>query len=252
MSLDRPRPVSIQPRRAALGLLLAAAVASSAAAETIDQTYSFAFFGSGTAVNELHLFDQFNPRWGTLTGVSLTITGTSFGSFAVSNSDPEPIDLFNPSYRLRVTFSGSGAPNATTTSPTAFVTNPAIPLSPSVYELGGSTTQTFTLNENGQQLTQLTRDLSGYMLYFTSTSSAVGAGNFNVPLSLTSLFAIGTDNGSAMTVNSANLQTVAPVTLTYTYTPAVPEPSTYAMAAAGVGLLGLLRLRRAGRSAAKA
>jgi hypothetical protein len=238
-----------------LGLFLAAAVASSAAADTMDQTYSFAFFGSGTAVNELHLFDQFNPRWGTLTGVSLMITGTSFGSYAVSNSDPDPIHLFNPAYRLRVTFSGSGAPDNTTTSPTAFVTTPSIPLStatPSSYELAGSTTQTFTLTGDGQQLTQLTRDLTSYQTYFTSTSSAVGAGTFNVPLSITSLFAIGTDNGPAMTLNSANLQTVAPITLRYTYTPAVPEPSTYAMAAAGAGLLGLLRWRRAARSAAKA
>lgn len=218
-------------------LALVALLATPAMAETSFQDQPYSVVGTtGTAATQSLTWDKFDPTLGTLTGVSLSIGGTASGSVSVTNNDVDPINLFDFFNRVRLTFSGTGSkPGAQTSTNTALVSSPVIPTSPGTYPLAGETTQPFSLNPGSQELSGLSNNLDAFVAYFT------GPGTFTT--SLIQLPAIGSSNSGFTTVDNAGLSAFGMVSIVYTYQP-VPEPSTYALAAIGLGVAGYVRSRR--------
>jgi hypothetical protein len=199
-------------------------------AETITQTKPFSGLSSGSVSLT---WDQFNPAVGTLTGISLTINGTASGSFNVFNTDSvDPANLSNPKNRLRLTFSGSGAPAVQQTTQTTMTTSPGMP-----YQLSSGSSASFNLSPDPQFIGSVTNSLFASASYFT------GLGTLSS--SLVQPFTLTSDNSGNTTVDYNSLSASGYVEVVYTYQ-AVPEPSTYAMALAGLayGSYSLFRRRK--------
>ena len=211
---------------------LALGLASLVRAETVLQSnpYSVADSPFPQTLN----WNKFDPSLGTLTGVSLTINGTSSGSVFVQNTGFDNVNLNNFRNKVRLTFSGTiSNPGAQSSANTLISTSPSIPASPAVYTLAGSSEQ-FDLAGN-QALTSLSNDLTAFLSYFT------GPGSFTTDIF--QLPAIASSDGGFTVVDNSSLATGGVVSMVYTYSP-VPEPSTYALAALGVGVAGFVRARR--------
>lgn len=220
---------------AALGMV--ALLATPAMAETSFQDKPYSVVGtSGTAATQSLTWDKFDPTLGTLTGVSLSIGGTASGSVSVTNNDVDALNLFDFFNRVRLTFSGTGSkPGTQTTTSTALVSSPLIPTTPGTYSLAGETTQPFSLSPSSQALSGLSNNLDAFVSYFT------GPGTFTT--SLIQLPAIGSTNSGFTSIDNDGLSSFGLVSIVYTYQP-VPEPSTYALAAIGLGIAGYVRSRR--------
>ena len=206
-------------------------LSSLVSAETVLQSNPYSVGGSFPQTLN---WNKFDPSLGTLTGVSLTINGTSSGYVLVQNTDVDPIDLNNFFNRVRLTFSGTiSKPGAQSSANTLISTTPSIPESPAVYTLTNGTEQ-FDLASN-QALTSLSNDLTAFLSYFT------GPGSFTTDIF--QLPSVGSSNGDATDLENSSLATGGVVSIVYTYSP-VPEPSTYALAALGLGIAGFVRARR--------
>jgi hypothetical protein len=199
------------------------------------QSNPYSVAGTGSSTAQTLNWNKFDPSLGTLTGVSLTINGTSSGYVLVQNTDVDPIDLNNFFNRVRLQFSGTNSkPGAQSSANTLISTSPLIPASPAVYQLPGGNTEQFDL-DSAQALTGLSNDLTAFLSYFT------GPGSFTT--NVFQLPAIASSDGGATNVDNSSLATGGVVSMVYTYSP-VPEPSTYALAALGLGVAGFVRARR--------
>ena len=208
-------------------------LSSLVSAETVLQSNPYSVADSPTP--QTLNWNKFDPSLGTLTGVSLTINGTSSGSVLVQNTDFDTIDLNNFFNRVRLTFSGTiSNPGAQSSANTLISTTPSIPASPAVYRLSADSAMQFDL-DSAQALTGLSNDLTAFLSYFT------GPGSFTT--AIFQLPAIASSDGGATVVDNSSLATGGVVSMVYTYSP-VPEPSTYALAALGLGVAGFVRARR--------
>lgn len=235
--ISRIRSFSVRALCLASALGLVASLALPAVAETSFQDKPYTVVGtSGTAATESLTWDKFDPTLGTLTGVSLSIGGTASGSVSVSNTDVDALNLFDFFNRVRLTFGGTGSkPAAQTATNTALVSSPLIPTAPGTYSLAGESTQGFSLSPATQELSGLSNNLDAFLAYFT------GPGTFTT--SLIQLPAIASSNSGFTTIDNSGLSAYGMVSIVYTYQP-VPEPSTYALAAIGLGVAGFVRNRR--------
>jgi hypothetical protein len=173
----------------------------------------------------VHTWNQFDSSLGTLTGISLTIDGTVTGSFDVFNVDPfDPANLSIPRDRLRLTFSGSGAPSAQQTTQTTLTTTPAMP-----YRMEPLSNESFNLAPNPQSLDSVNNNLFAFANFFTGTGT--------LSSTLIQPFVLASDNSGNTTVDYSQMFASGSVSLDYTYD-AVPEPSTYALF--GIGALALV------------
>ena len=198
------------------------AITSAAHTATITQLQSF----SGLSTNSLvQTWNQFDSTLGTLTGISLTIDGTVTGSFNVSNVDSiDPANLSNPRDRLRLTFTGSGAPPVQQTTQTTLTTTPAMP-----YEMDPLSNGSFNLGPIPQSLGSVNNNLFTFASFFT------GLGTLSS--TLIQPFVLTSDNSGNTIVDYSQMFASGSVSLDYTYN-AVPEPSTYALF--GIGALALV------------
>ncbi|MCE9586776.1 MAG: PEP-CTERM sorting domain-containing protein [Verrucomicrobia bacterium] len=211
-----------------LGGILASGTANAA---TINQLQSF----SSLSTNSLVLtWNQFDSALGTLTGISLIIDGTVTGSFDVFNSDlVDPATLSNPKDRLRLTFSGLGAPSAQQTAQTTLTTIPAMQ-----FTIATNSNQSFNLGLNPQSLGSVNNNLFAFAEFFTGTGT--------LSSTLVQPFVLTSDNSGNTTVDYSQMFASGSVSIDYTYD-AIPEPSTYALM--GLGALALVVAYRRKRSA---
>jgi hypothetical protein len=198
------------------------AITSAAHTATINQLQSF----SALSTNSLNLtWNQFDSSLGTLTGISLTIDGTVTGSFDVFNVDSiDPATVGDPKDRLRLIFSGSGAPSAQQTTQTTLTTTPAMP-----YEMEPLSNESFNLGPIPQSLGSMNNNLFTFASFFTGPGTL--SSTLFQPFTLTS------NNSGNTTVDYSQMFASGSVSLDYTYD-AVPEPSTYALF--GIGALALV------------
>jgi len=216
---------------------LALGLSSLVRAETVLQSNPYSVAGS--PFPQTLNWNKFDPSLGTLTGVSLTINGTSSGYVLVQNTDVDPLEISNFFNKVRLTFSGTiSNPGSQTSANTLISTDPSIPSSPAVYQLSGGSTEQFDLG-SAQALTGLSNDLTAFLSYFT------GPGSFTT--NVFQLPAIASSNSGFTDVENSSLATGGVVSIVYTYSP-VPEPSTYAMALAGLACGGYSVFRRRKRA----
>jgi hypothetical protein len=193
------------------------AITSAAHAATINQLQSF----SGLSTNSLvQTWNQFDSTLGTLTGISLTINGTVTGSFKVFNVDSiDPATVGNPKDRLRLTFSGSGAPSTQQTTQTTITTTPAW-----WYTIDPLSNESFNLSPNPQSLGSVNNNLFAFAEFFIGTGT--------LSSTLIQPFVLTSDNSGNTIVDYSQMFASGNVSLDYTYA-AVPEPSTYALFSLG-------------------
>ena len=220
---------------------LAWAPAASASTLSISQTNAFVVSGVSSPFGID--WQKFDPSLGQLTDVLLSFSGTASGSISLTNTDVEfAITASNPRDRLRLTFSGSGAPTMITSLSTALTTNPPMPVT-----LQPEFSETFTLPSPQALVAVSGTSLNSWKAYFT------GLGTVSSSINQSPLLNQSTD-GSTGVEDYSNLQSNGTVTLTYVYT-AVPEPPTIMLA--GLGVVGAVvvdrsrRLRRARATGAR-
>ncbi len=197
-------------------------------ADTILQSSTYSL--SGTTPQPV-AWNQFDPSVGTLTGISLTVNGTTTGSFTMSNTSTDPIFLSNPQAALRAIFaSGTDSPGTKNGSLTTLPTTPSMS---TPYSLSGTSSQQFSISAL-TALSPISSDLTVNSSYFTGLGSVLM--NLLHRLAVTS-----TDTGSTEQ-SIASLGTDGVATLQYTFT-AVPEPASLAVLG-GCVLGAFLTVRR--------
>lgn len=169
------------------------------------------------------VFDKFDMSLGTLTGVTVELKNTLRGSVTVINNHT------------------SGA-----TSNYWVTAGGQLDADFGAFQLSASdqTTVPFALNPGQTGYTPLS--------WFTTGSVSYGSGDAQLSLFLgggqyhgTLTGVSNTDNdGTSNVTYSPELFMDGQVKVTYTYTTAVPEPETYAMLLAGLGLVGAIARRR--------
>lgn len=225
-----------------LAFLLAAWWTVSCPRDVFAQTVSFVQNFSITGNNTQSLsFSKFDPSLGTLTGITLTFTGTTAGTFTVTDQDPDVDTSVNGlTDRLRVIFPALSSGTFLQT-PVTTVTGNVTPTLPKV--LAEGQTVEFTLASsslagmtNANVYAQV--GSTNADAYFIGGNPVVGT----VTADVRQLFSLNTDAGVAPATNFGNVTTPGAATLTYIYT--VPEPSSVALAVVGVGFAAVLATRR--------
>jgi hypothetical protein len=182
------------------------------------------------------LLGKFDTHLGTLTSIDFSVTGLTQGTSKVENKDAI---ARNFTTTLSSTFTLS---NGSTTLVTAV--NPVFSQNFSFTAYDGRTDFAGTSGAS----TGLISHSQSNSFHSTSAAdfaafSANGGGNISLALA-----AVGASRviGSGNFVSSITTQSGGNVSVTYNYLP-VPEPETYAMMLAGLGLLGLTRRRSNGK-----
>ena len=256
-----------------LAAVLAASVASAAtitystpvdfAGIPVTDTYNFsgtfgAGFGpAGNGGGEALPFRKFDPAYGTLTGVSITING-SIGTNADTNSE-----AFGSESYLSVTNTSGSTQNYSEfysirlylmdNNPTCFAAIEDNFNTGVTEETSGCMLSSMALNfnnteqlENGQTSTHslvnagVMNAFSGITGTITNLSNFVGTGSFPLQIFLESSNLITNDAGNA----NATFEAFAGVTgsVTYTYDEAAtPEPGTMFLTGGALLVVGLLR-----------
>jgi hypothetical protein len=200
-------------------------LSSLVSAETVLQSNPYSVGGSFPQTLN---WNKFDPSLGTLTGVSLAINGTSSGYVLVQNTGVDVLYISGFYNKVRLTFSGTISNPGSQTS-----ANTLISTDPSIAQLPAFSAEQFNLH--AEALTGLSNDLTAFLSYFT------GPGSFTTDIF--QLPSVGSSNGDATDLENSSLATGGVVSIVYTYSP-VPEPSTYALAALGLGIAGFVRARR--------
>ena len=226
-----------------LSLLFAVAALtfSSSQAAIVFQTQNYSNVNGSTAGSGLSLnWDKFDTGLGTLTGITMEITGSISGSFDLINNDPTPVDIYNSSSTFRMNFSaGTGAPsNIFGTAVSPISTTPGTGALPGT-TVAASSSQTFTINGPISLYSSGPTDFFANASYF----SAAGPASFS-----TILFRnfTATVDGSLFTLDTTSAVMGGTINLTYEYTPtsAIPEPGTWAAAALLAGGAAYARWRK--------
>ncbi len=209
------------------------AISGNATAAIIFQTQNYSNVTTGSSLT----WQKFDLNLGTLTAITLDISGALSGSFLVTNSDPTAITVYDSQGRIRLTFQGAGAPVALngaylkplSTSPSTDSTGTTIP---------ALSNQTFTLT-GANTLPSISSNQFANAAYY----SALGGGTFDTTMIRT--FNVTVD-GSIFNVDGSPVVAGGKIDLTYTYTPSspVPEPGTWAAAAMLFGGAGFMRWRK--------
>lgn len=217
------------------GFLIVGLAAAATADTTTPQTGNVPL--TPTNVNTTLSFAKFDTTLGTLTSITITLTGTAFSTGTVNSITAPGSNQyeFDSSATTRLK-----RPGGATTLLTA------VPFNPEFQNLGGGGDPAvpFTFPNN------TATDTVGPTIFNTGTDlvlfSSVGPGNIVLPFTVNGASGI---NGPGTIGSSVSTQGGGSATLFYTYTPsspATPEPGTWAMMVAGAStsLVALRRRRR--------
>lgn len=227
---------TIRPSAVAAAALLAVASVG-AHAESIP--FSAEHAASLTDWSDTLSLGKFDSNLGTLTSISFTLDGTVSGVGKTENTGASDANLtLNLGSDLTLTRPDQSV---------LVVTNPLF-----TQAFAGVASFDGTLDFAGASGRVTDSAIASKSGSFTSVSasdfalfSQAGGGNINL-----GLFAAGksTTSGTGNVVNQFVTNALGKTTVTYNYTAAVPEPESYALMLAGLGLMGAVaRRRRAAR-----
>ena len=217
-------------------------VTDSASAGTI--TFSLAT-GNGGGFNDIGFFFATGQASGVNSTANLTGDPADAGNRVVTGyngiaADKATVNFaagFNANFGLDL--NGGASPFATLYSISSATNSVAYQSSPTVTNPNGGTFN-FTVNEMTLGLTA--GQPISFVAYLLNPSSTDNNGN---TADFVSNETLGASNAGA---NNPGLGATLTFTGSDTYTTSVPEPSTWAMAFAGAGLLGLVLRRRSARA----
>ena len=171
----------------------------------------------------------FNTNWGTLTNISITLSnvGGSIVPFATNTSTTQSFSLSNLTATESLTLTGLGGDSLT--SPTATSAPPcSMSIAPSTTDQDCGSPTVFG------PLSTVSGNFSDFADWSNGTGSAI-AGSATMATALAS--AGGTGGGSGTVSYGPDGSIGGTITVTYTYSTGVPEPST--MLLMGGALMGL-------------
>ena len=214
-------------------------VAATSSAAIVFQTQNYSNVSGSTAGTALSLFwNKFDTGLGTLTGITMEITGGLSGSFTLINNSEASAEISNSSAAFRMNFSsGAGSPsNIFGSNVSPLPTTPSTGAIPT--EVPFTSTETFDIIGT-VELYNNTFDYFGNAAYFSSA----GPATFSTLLFRSVGATVGGEN---FTLNTAASLLGGTINLTYEYTPAevIPEPGTWAAAALLVGGAAFARWRK--------
>lgn len=183
-------------------------------------------------------FSQFNPSLGTLTGITLSFTGTASGSFSVTDVDPFAQTSVNTLTGRMLVIFPSLASGTFQQNPANTLTSNVSPALPYVITTQGGTAN-FTLASS--TLNGMT-DEDVYNQVTSGNANAYFVGTGTVTPDILQSLSLDFTAGDPPTRDLSGVTTPGVATLTYVYT--VPEPSSVALAAVGVGFAAVLAKRR--------
>ena len=215
----------------ALQLLACLAIWSADANTITSQTLPFAG-GEGAFANVLH-FTKFDTSLGTLTGVTISMTATGYGTLTVQNTSGNSVSFYNAHADVPVLVEG---PDGLTISTTLQSGNFGTPGS----RVDAPPNVTTSYNGSSGTLSALGSVLSGNL----SLYSGLGGGLFDVTASPGDASSSGTETGGGhgYLLFGASETVSGTVKVEFTYT-AVPDGGLTAMLL-GMGMLALGTVRR--------
>jgi len=176
---------------------------------------------------------QFNPTWGTLTGISVHLHGNILGSASAENIGGAATVTLNLSATLTLT-----RPDNSTIVVTTPVVNKIASLSAfdGMVDYGGTSGVAY-LNQSAH----------------ADNTVALSAGDFTLFTGFGNVSGLLNGSGASAATGAGNLATLfltqaggfADVTYTYTPTIRTPEPAALALLGLGMGVLGFARRRAA-------
>ena len=185
---------------------------------------------SGVALN----LQQFNPAWGTLTGISVHLHGDILGSARAESVDAAPATLtLNLSATLTLQ-----RPDLSTIVVTTPIVNDIFFATAfdGLIDFGGTSGVAF-LNQAASRDTTVALTAGDFLLF-------TGLGNVSGLLNGSGA-SVGTGAGNLVTFFTTQAGGYADVTYTYTPTIRTPEPAALALLGLGMGVLGFARRRAA-------
>jgi hypothetical protein len=165
----------------------------------------------------------FNPSLGTLTGVTLSVDATITADIQVVNINTSPMAFTNATASVPVTATGPGGATATVT---AMAVVPSGTAAPGLNDFPGVAGSTSGVNPVSP---------ADFSLY-------IGTGTFTGTLSVVAPTGTFSGSGPPGLFFGGTATAGGSIDVTYTFTPAVPEPSS--MALLGIGMVSLLSWRR--------
>jgi hypothetical protein len=206
------------------------AVAASAQSTTSTQTATVAL--TPTNVNTNMSFAQFDPSLGTLTSITINLTGTAFSTASVNSITAPGSNAYEFDSASTTHLQRPGGINTLIT---------VLPFNPETQNLGGASDPAlpFTFPNN------TATDTSGPTIFSGASDLTLftGPGTILLPFKVNGSSGV---NGPGTINSSVSTQGGGSATLFYTYTAfttATPEPGTWAMLIAGAST-GLVALRR--------
>jgi hypothetical protein len=235
---------------------VASCIAGVAQADTV--TYTGSFSGPTDVTNQVIQVQQFNSSLGSLESVSFTL-GATMNTSAFATNDG---DFYAGWDKLQYSLSLTGD---------AGYNNIAISANDPAARLVGTGTAGSTFSKYEQNIISSSPNetyvgpgsyvwnFAGPTLSATNSfaqganAAFIGTGDLNFFLTTANLdsLAFGGTQTNGIPPNNQGLSTsiASNVSVTYTYAEPVPEPETYAMLLAGLGLLGFMVQRRIQKAA---
>ena len=229
----------IKQTLAGLASLLLLAQGLNAAVVTYSATHIAGSADTNFALN------QFNTGLGTLTGVTVTVDySTLAGSFTVKNNDASAATVsgYSSSVDIWASTAGLGFSELITSlggHSGTIITSPSW----SGYSLAANSSQTFTIGANQSFYTNVVQNIA-----YGNFNAYKGSGTILLQANNTQNI---TTSGASYTLTSGAAGADTKITVAYTYTAAVPEPSTVGLllGAGGLGVVAVIRRRRAAAKA---